>query len=101
MKFEISHEDVIAKVTNEIDACRSFQANIENHLAALRNVEEDDQAIGIAKSIAYNNRMIQLYLERAAAMLKMIGLYDSERDELTINNFRAKLAIIKTAGIML
>lgn len=87
----IKLETVISMIKEELEACKSFQRNITKQIAALRNQEEDDAAATIGKSIAFNNRMIRIHLERADALVKAGGVKDTDDQELTIESIRDSL----------
>lgn len=98
MIFEIKQETVLTKVDSALDAYQDFTRNIENHLNTMRNVVDEDTAVGLAKSIIYNRQMMQLYLERAAAMLELLGLFDPENDGMEYMTLRDKADALNEAA---
>ena len=87
----IGIDTLITMIKTELEACEGFQQNITNHIAALRNQEEDDAAAAIGKSIAFNNRMIRIHLERADALVKAGGIEVSDDEILTVDSIRNSL----------
>ena len=95
MKFEIDHETVLASVNEALELYDRFGTNIEQHLSMMRKAEDEESAVCIAKSISYNRRMMAVYLERAAAVLELIGVFHSETDCIDYETIREKAEEIK------
>lgn len=97
------HERLINSVECELSYVQQFEDNVEKGIAGIRSTDDDAAIQAHAKSIAYNKRMKVIHLERAAAMLEVVGCFVQDRDEptpLTIRNrlkmFKAKEGLEKT-----
>ena len=97
------HERLISSVECELSYVQKFEDNVEKGIAGIRSTDDDAAIQAHAKSIAYNKRMKVIHLERAAAMLEVVGCFVQDRDEptpLTIRNrlkmFKARAGLVET-----
>ena len=67
----ISTKRFITALDNELRAIRGFEINVKNHMEAMAEATEQDHLVGLAKSIAYNKRHIEIHLARAEALLDL------------------------------
>ena len=95
MNVTISAQGLIAQVNAELEAVEGFQKNIDQHMNALSNAQEEDRIVALAKGIAFNKRSIQIHTERANAALTLVGCFDENRDEHTLEVIRNILACVK------
>ena len=77
------HERLINAVEYELSYVQQFEDNVEKGIAGIRSTDDDAAIQAHAKSIVYNKRMKVIHLERAAAMLEVVGCFVQDRDELT------------------
>jgi hypothetical protein len=94
------HERLINAVECELSYVQQFEDNVEKGIAGIRNTDDDAAIQAHAKSITYNKRMKVIHLERAAAMLEVVGCFVQDRDELTPLTIRNRLKMFKArAGL--
>lgn len=94
------HERLINAVECELSYVQQFEDNAENGIAGIRSTDDDAAIQAHAKSIAYNKRMKVIHLERAAAMLEVVGCFVQDRDEPTPLTIRNRLKMFKArAGL--
>ncbi len=94
------HERLINSVECELSYVQQFEDNVEKGIAGIRSTDDDAAIQSHAKSIAYNKRMKVVHLERAAAMLEVVGCFVQDRDELTPLTIRSRLKMFKArAGL--
>ena len=89
------HERLINSVECELSYVQQFKDNVEKGIAGIRSTDDDAAIQAHAKSIAYNKRMMVIHLERAAAMLEVVGCFVQDRDELTPLTIRNRLKMFK------
>ena len=89
------HERLINSVECELSYVQQFENNVEKGIAGIRSTDDDAAIQAHAKSIAYNKRMKVVHLERAAAMLEVVGCFVQDRDELTPLTIRSRLKMFK------
>ncbi len=89
------HERLINAVECELSYIQQFEDNVEKGIAGIRNTDDDAAIQSHAKSIAYNKRMKVIHIERAAAMLEVVGCFVQDRDELTPLTIRNRLKMFK------
>ena len=95
------HERLINAVEYELSYVQQFEDNVEKGIAGIRSTDDDAAIQAHAKSIAYNKRMKVIHLERAAAMLEVVGCFVQDRDELTPLTIRSRLKMFKArAGLV-
>ena len=93
-------ERLINAVECELSYVQQFVDNVEKGIAGIRNTDDDAAIQAYAKSIAYNKRMKVIHLERAAAMLEVVGCFVQDRDERTPLTIRNRLKMFKArAGL--
>ena len=94
------HERLINAVECELSYVQQFEDNVEKGIAGIRSTDDDAAIQAHAKSIAYNKRMKVVHLERAAAMLEVVGCFVQDRDELASLTIRNRLKMFKArAGL--
>lgn len=94
------HERLINSVEYELSYIQQFEDNVEKGIAGIRSTDDDAAIQAHAKSIAFNKRMKVVHLERAAAMLEVVGCFVQDRDELTPLTIRSRLNMFKArAGL--
>ena len=94
------HERLINAVECELSYIQQFEDNVEKGIAGIRNTDDDAAIQSHAKSIAYNKRMKVIHIERAAAMLEVVGCFVQDRDEPTPLTIRNRLKMFKArAGL--
>lgn len=95
------HERLINAVECELSYVQQFEDNVEKGIAGIRSTDDDAAIQAHAKSIAYNKRMKVIHLERAAAMLEVVGCFVQDRDEPTLLTIRNRLKMFKArAGLV-
>ena len=94
------HERLINSVECELSYVQQFEDNVEKGIAGIRSTDDDAAIQAHAKSIAFNKRMKVIHLERAAALLEVVGCFVQDRDELTPLTIRNRLKMFKArAGL--
>lgn len=94
------HERLINAVECELSYVQQFEDNVEKGIAGIRSTDDDAAIQAHAKSIAFNKRMKVIHLERAAALLEVVGCFVQDRDELTPLTIRNRLKMFKArAGL--
>ncbi len=94
------HERLINSVECELSYVQQFENNVEKGIAGIRSTDDDAAIQAHAKSIAYNKRIKVIHLERAAAMLEVVGCFVQDRDELASLTIRNRLKMFKArAGL--
>lgn len=99
MSYEIGRNRLVAQVEKELESVAAFQRNIENHVASLQDsiLTGSEISHGLIDSINYNKQMQKLYLERAAAKLELIGLYDEDKGDCPdLPTIQRLLGIVRT-----
>lgn len=76
--FEIDRERLLTLVRQELETSQSFQKNIDG--AVQHFLTNPYNAQGFTDSVRFNHEYLQVYLNRAAAMLELIGCFDSENE---------------------
>lgn len=100
VKEQEFHERLINAVECELSYIQQFEDNVEKGIAGIRSTDDDAAIQAHAKSIAFNKRMKVVHLERAAAMLEVVGCFVQDRDELTPLTIRSRLKMFKArAGL--
>ena len=100
MKDQEFCDRMINAVECELSYVQQFEDNVEKGIAGIRSTDDDAAIQAHAKSIAYNKRMKVIHLERAAAMLEVVGCFVQDRDELTPLTIRNRLKMFKArAGL--
>lgn len=95
MKENEFHERLINGVECELSFVQQFEDNVEKGIAGIRRTDDDAAILAHAKSIAYNKKMMVIHLERAAAMLEVVGCFVQDRDEPTLLTIRNRLKMFK------
>ena len=89
------HERLINSVECELSYVQQFEDNVEKGIAGIRSTDDEAAIQAHAKSIAFNKRMKAIHLERAAAMLEVVGCFVQDRDEPTPLTIRNRLKMFK------
>lgn len=86
--YEITHETLRNQVHRDLDACESFNRNIDD---ALRGFSQDrlyTDGRSVVEAVRYNQQMLQVYTERTAAALELVGLFDADNDVPNLETLR-------------
>ena len=76
--FEIDRARLLTLVRQELEISQSFQKNIDG--AVQHFLANPYSAQGFTDGVRFNHEYLQVYLNRAAAMLELIGCFDSENE---------------------
>ena len=76
--FEIDRARLLTLVRQELETSQSFQKNIDG--AVQHFLTNPYNAQGFTDGIRFNHECLRVYLNRAAAMLELIGCFDSENE---------------------
>ena len=98
MSYEIGRNRLVAQIEKELESVAAFQRNIENQVASLQNsiVSSNEISHSLIDSINFNKQMQKLYLERAAAKLELVAIFDEDKgDCIDIETIRRKLTMVK------
>ena len=76
--FEIDRGRLLTLVRQELEISQSFQKNIDG--AVQHFLTNPYNAQGFTDGIRFNHECLRVYLNRAAAMLELIGCFDSENE---------------------
>ena len=76
--FEIDRDRLLALVRRELETSQSFQKNIDG--AVQHFLANPYNAQGFTDGVRFNHECLRVYLNRAAAMLELIGCFDSENE---------------------
>lgn len=87
--FEIDRDQLIAFVRKELDSSQSFQKNIDG--AVQHFLANPYNAQGFTDGVRFNHEYLRLYLGRAAAMLELVGCFDSENETADYPTLSRKL----------
>ena len=76
--FEIDRNHLLTLVRQELETSQTFQRNIDG--AVQHFLTNPYNAQGFTDSVRFNHEYLQVYLNRAAAMLELIGCFESENE---------------------
>ena len=76
--FEIDRNHLLTLVRQELETSQSFQKNIDG--AVQHFLTNPYNAQGFTDGVRFNHECLRVYLNRAAAMLELIGCFDSENE---------------------
>ena len=76
--FEIDRSHLLTLVRQELETSQSFQKNIDG--AVQHFLTNPYNAQGFTDSVRFNHEYLQVYLNRAAAMLELVGCFDPENE---------------------
>ena len=76
--FEIDRSRLLTLVRQELETSQSFQKNIDG--AVEHFLTNPYNAQGFTDGVRFNHECLRVYLNRAAAMLELIGCFDSENE---------------------
>ena len=76
--FEIDRSHLLTLVRQELETSQSFQKNIDG--AVQHFLTNPYNAQGFTDGIRFNHECLRVYLNRAAAMLELIGCFESENE---------------------
>ncbi|MBQ4608605.1 MAG: hypothetical protein IJB18_03400 [Clostridia bacterium] len=76
--FEIDRDRLLPLVRQELETSQSFQKNIDG--AVQHFLTNPYNAQGFTDGVRFNHECLRVYLNRAAAMLELIGCFDSENE---------------------
>ncbi len=98
MSYGIGRNRLAAQVEKELESVAAFQRNIESHIASLQDsiLTGSEISHGLIDGINYNKQMQKLYLERAAAKLELVALFDEDKgDCVDLATIQGKLALVR------
>lgn len=78
--FKIDRDRLLTLVRQELDASQAFQKNIDD--AVQHFLANPYNAQGFTDGVRFNHEYLRLYLNRTAAMLELIGCFDSENETM-------------------
>lgn len=78
--FKIDRDRLLTLVRQELDASQTFQKNIDDAVQLF--LANPYNAQGFTDGVRFNHEYLRLYLNRAAAMLELIGYFDSENETM-------------------
>lgn len=87
--FEIDRDRLLTLIRKELDASQTFQKNIDD--AAQHFLVNPYNAQGFTEGVRFNHEYLRLYLNRAAAMLELIGCFDSENETVDYPTLNSRL----------
>lgn len=76
--FEIEQGRLLALVRQELETSQNFQRNIDG--AVQHFLANPYNAQGFTDGVRFNHEYLQVYLNRAAAMLELVGCFDAENE---------------------
>lgn len=76
--FEIDRDRLLTLVRQELETSLNFQRNIDG--AVEHFLTNPYNAQGFTDGVRFNHECLRVYLNRAAAMLELIGCFDAEND---------------------
>ena len=76
--FEIDRNHLLTLVRQELETSQSFQKNING--AVQHFLTNPYNAQGFTDGVRFNHECLRVYQNRAAAMLELIGCFDSENE---------------------
>lgn len=76
--FEIDRDHLITLVRQELETSQNFQRNIDG--AVQHFLTNPYNAQGFTDGIRFNHECLRVYLNRAAAILELIGCFDAENE---------------------
>ena len=87
--FEIDRARLLTLVRQELEISQSFQKNIDG--AVEHFLTNPYNAQGFTDGVSFNHECLRVYLNRAAAMLELIGCFDSENETADYPTLRRRL----------
>lgn len=76
--FEIERDRLLTLVRQELETSQNFQRNIDG--AVQHFLANPYNAQGFTDGVRFNHEYLRVYLNRAAAMLELVGCFDSENE---------------------
>ena len=76
--FEIERDHLLTLVRQELETSQNFQRNIDGAIEHF--LTNPYNAHGFTDGVRFNHECLRVYLNRAAAMLELIGCFDSENE---------------------
>ena len=76
--FEIDRERLLTLVRQELETSQGFQKNING--AVQHFLANPYNAQGFTDGVRFNHEYLQVYLNRASAMLELVGCFDAENE---------------------
>ena len=86
--YEITREALRNQVHRDLDACESFNRNIDNALRGFSRNNLFTDGHSVVEAVRYNQQMLQVYTERTAAALELVGLFDADNDVPNLETLR-------------
>ena len=76
--FEIDRDRLLPLVRQELETSQGFQKNING--AVQHFLANPYNAQGFTDGVRFNHEYLQVYLNRASAMLELVGCFDAENE---------------------
>lgn len=76
--FEIDRDRLLTLVRQELETSQGFQKNING--AVQHFLANPYNAQGFTDGVRFNHEYLQVYLNRASAMLELVGCFDAENE---------------------
>lgn len=87
--FEIDRNRLLTLARQELETSQTFQKNIDG--AVQHFLANPYNAQGFTDGVRFNHEYLQVYLNRAAAMLELVGCFDPENETADYATLRRKL----------
>ena len=94
--FEIERDHLLALVRQELETSRNFQRNIDG--AVEHFLANPYNAQGFTDGVRFNHECLRVYLNRAAAMLELVGCFDSENETADYPTLSRRLDELSNGG---
>jgi len=76
--FEIDRDRLLTLVRQELETSQGFQKNIDG--AVQHFLANPYNAQDFTDGVRFNHEYLQVYLNRASAMLELVGCFDAENE---------------------
>ena len=86
--FEIDRNRLLTLARQELETSQTFQKNIDG--AVQHFLANPYNAQGFTDGVRFNHEYLQVYLNRAAAMLELVGCFDPENETADYATLRRK-----------
>ena len=87
--FEIDRDRLLTLVRQELETSQGFQKNING--AVQHFLANPYNAQGFTDGVRFNHEYLQVYLNRAAAMLELVDCFDAENETADYPTLRRRL----------
>lgn len=79
--WSLTTKDIQGQLSHELDAVRGFEKNIRTAIGIIENSGPDANFEGLAKGIQYNQQLKRIYMERAMAVLTLVGFESGDIED--------------------